>query len=72
MKDSPLLDQWRAATETVLSERGRKAELARHLAQHYGGTARTWEVSVQRLLKKHEPRAEVLLAIDRWIASLSS
>jgi hypothetical protein len=65
---TPRYDAWVALLRIHLSKRGRKAELARHMAAERGQTFETWTVKVNRILGGQIINAEDLLAISAWIA----
>jgi hypothetical protein len=55
--------------ERELARRGTKANLARYLSEQYGRPARSWESNLAQIIARNVlPNAEILLAIDRWIA----
>ena len=69
---TPLIDAWRAKMERKLSDFGKKAELAAHLAERYGRTQRSWESHLSSMLHgRRFPNAEVVLAIDLWLSSVN-
>jgi hypothetical protein len=66
---TPFFDRWIETTERRLARRGAKAKLARYLSEKYGRPARSWESNIAQIIKRDLlPNAEILLAIDRWIA----
>lgn len=72
MKPTPEVDAWREGVKQHLSVHGRKAELARHLAARYGRTERSWQQSIQNILSRQVPNAELLLAINAWLSAQST
>ena len=72
MNETSLFDAWRERTTAALGERGRKAQLARHLAERYGRDQASWQNDIARWLSGRQmPTAEQLLAIDGWLAAQS-
>lgn len=72
MKATPLFDEWRTDAARDLAAFGRKAELARHLTDLYGGESRSWEGVIARILSgRRMPAAETLLAMSRWLTAQS-
>jgi hypothetical protein len=66
---TPLFDRWIRTTERLLASRGAKAELARYLSDKYGRPPRSWESNIAQIVARSVlPNAEILLAIDGWIA----
>ena len=67
---TPFTDRWRELTRLALSARGRRAALARSLAQSYGGSAETWVVQLCRVLN-HRTRIdmEIMMAVDAWLVA---
>lgn len=61
-------DTWRRRLAKFLDgERGRKAELARWLADRIGGEVQSRKVQVSRVLGGTMPDAEFLLATDDFL-----
>lgn len=55
--------------ERKLAPRGAKADLARYLSERYGRPARSWESNLAQIIGRTVlPNAELLLAIDAWLA----
>lgn len=68
-RTTPLFDRWIEATERKLARHGAKAELARYLSKKYGRPPRSWESNIAQIIARDLlPNAEILLAIDGWIA----
>jgi hypothetical protein len=68
---TPLFNAWLKMASRRLAPRGRKADLARHLAAQYGRPARSWERHLAAILNGERlPNAEIYIAMDRWIAKL--
>jgi hypothetical protein len=66
---TPYFDKWIKSVERQLAPRGAKAELARYLSEQYGRPARSWETNLAQIVARDLlPNAEVLLAIDAWLA----
>lgn len=72
MKATPLSDGWRQRTMLALQKRGRRAALARALAQGYGGEEKAWSVQLARVLNQGvRIDSEIMLAVDAWLAAPS-
>lgn len=68
-RPTPCFDKWIESVERKLAPRGVKADLARYLSEQYGRPARSWESNLGKVLARTLlPNAEVLLAIDAWLA----
>ena len=66
---TPCFDQWVEETKRKLAPRGAKAELARYLSERYGRPARSWESNLAQIISRNLlPNAEILLAIEGWLA----
>ena len=63
---TPLTDAWREELRRELDGYGRKADLARHLHEHYGKTERSWQSYLQHVLAGQTPSSEIYLAIQQW------
>lgn len=65
---TPYLDGWRARLEAATEGRGRKAELARHLAAARGQSIQVWTVGIARILARRViPNGEDVLEISAWM-----
>jgi hypothetical protein len=70
---TPHFDQWVKAVKRKLAVRGAKADLARFLSERYGRPARSWESNLAKIIGRTLlPNAEILLAIDAWLARYKS
>jgi hypothetical protein len=70
---TPRFDKWIKSVERKLTPRGAKADLARYLAEHYGRPARSWESNLAQIIARNLlPNAEIVLAIDAWMARRKS
>jgi hypothetical protein len=68
-RSTPCFDRWVKAAEHKLARHGAKAELARYLSKRYGRPARSWESNLAQIIARNMlPNAEILLAIDHWMA----
>lgn len=66
---TPNFDRWLKIVARELAPRGVKAELARHLSEQYGRPPRSWETNLAQIVRRDLlANAEVLLAIDAWLA----
>ena len=70
---TPCFDKWIKSIERKLTLRGAKADLARHLSEQYGRPARSWESNLAQIIARNLlPNAEIVLAIDAWMARKKS
>ena len=68
MTATPRFDAWRKDATRQLAPRGRKAELARHLAAVYGRPERSWERHLSAIMAgDREPKADLFLTISAWL-----
>ena len=72
-RPTPCFDGWLARVARELAVRGQKADLARYLSKRYGRPARSWESTLAQILGRTLlPNAEIVLAIDGWLARKKS
>jgi hypothetical protein len=72
-RPTPCFDGWLARVARELAARGQKADLARYLSKRYGRPARSWESTLAQILGRTLlPNAEIVLAIDAWLARKKS
>jgi hypothetical protein len=72
-RPTPCFDGWLARVSRELAARGQKADLARYLSKRYGRPARSWESTLGQILRRTLlPNAEIVLAIDAWLARKKS
>jgi hypothetical protein len=72
-RPTPCFDGWLVSVSRKLAGRGQKAELARYLSKRYGRPARSWESTLAQILGRTLlPNAEIVLAIDAWLARKKS
>jgi hypothetical protein len=71
-RPTPCFDKWIEAVEPKLTPRGVKANLARYLSKRYGRPARSWESNLGQIIARNLlPNAEILLAIEEWLAAFA-
>ncbi len=70
-RSTPLTDAWRKTVAGLLSERGRKADLARHLSAGDPTKIRARTVQIAKVFNQGvTPEAEFLLSVEQWVAQL--
>jgi hypothetical protein len=68
-RPTPCFDAWLVGVARALGGRGQKAKLARYLAERYGRPPRSWEATLAQILGRVLlPNAEIVLAINSWLA----
>ena len=72
-RPTPCFDEWLVRVARALAIRGKKANLARYLAERYGRPPRSWEATLAQILGRVLlPNAEIVLAINGWLSRTKS
>jgi hypothetical protein len=67
-RPTPYFDLWSEKLRRATRPRGRKTQLACHLAAITGKSTFHWQNNISKILRRESlPNAETLLAIDHWL-----